>query len=201
MANGNPSGTRRPGALAAVDKSNARRFDADARRDDRESTPVKIEGVEFTRRRKEWATSRAMRLTMRDQEREVALANRVRVRVAELETEQIEAAAKGETDREAELEAQIGELVDRADAATEAAELVTYRLLALLLRPPADANLEGFGPVPDDDDRDQGDYAQAAVRWLQPALDVEDAADLARELTGSREPDPQTTPSSESGSS
>ena len=97
----------------------------------------------------------------------------------------------------------IDELVKRADAATEQAELTTYRLLALLLIPPAEgygeANtpLVGFGPAAAAEDEDA---VNQAIAFLQPRLDVEDAAGLANELTGSREPDPTTTPSSGNGS-
>src|SRR5688572_21619606 len=112
-------------------------FNADERAETREAAPIIIGGVTFTRRRKDWDISRAMRAAMRDQEKALALANRVRQRVAEHEVKQVEAAADGDEAREEELENMIDELVKRADAATEQAELTTYRLLALLLIPPA----------------------------------------------------------------
>lgn len=184
----------KPGALGQRDS-----FDADARTKARESTPVVIAGRTFLRARKDWAISRAMRQIMREQEKDVALSTRLRLRCGELEAEQAEAATQGNDDREAELETQIDELVRKADEATENAELVSYRLLALLLVPQpygeAEDVLEGFGPVEDPAE------AEPAIAYLQPAMDVEDAADLARELTGSQEPDPPETPSSESGSS
>jgi hypothetical protein len=174
-------------------------FDADQRTHDRENTPVIIDGRTFLRARKDWATSRAMRSIMREQEKNVALANRLRIRVGELEVEQAEAATEADDDRELELEGKIDELVRKADDATEAAEIVSYRLLALLLIPQAygedEEVLPGFGPVEDPEE------AAPAIAFLQPALDVEDAANLANELTGSSEPDPPETPSSESGSS
>lgn len=181
----------------------ATEFDADARTAAREGTTVKIAGAKFTRRRKDWTISRAMRQAMRAQEKHLALANRVASRVAELEVEQAEAASDGNDEREAELESRIDELVKRADDAREAAELVSYRLLALLLVPPENGYgedntpLVGFGP----DALEDEDAVDQALAFLQPTLDVEDAGALARELTGSVEPDPQTTPSSETGSS
>lgn len=188
----------REARLAAV---KATEFDADARTAAREGTVVRIAGATFTRRRKDWQISRAMRQAMRSQEKQVALANRIASRIAELETEQAEAAVDGNDERELELEGKIDDLVNRADDAREEAELVTYRLLALLLIPPAkygedERELRGFGP----DALEDEDAVDAAIAFLQPALDVEDAAALARELTGSDEPDPQTTPSSETGS-
>lgn len=210
MANGAPPAPRRRNREAAKGKApehdtGARAFDADARRSAREGTTVTIEGVAFRRRRKDWSVSRAMRRLMREQESAVALGNRLRIRVSELEAEQVEHAAKGEDDDVARLEGQISDLVDRGDDSTEDAELVTYRLLALLLVPPDEGTpddfpTDGWGPSEDGGPLDADD-AMPAVEFLQPALDVEDAADVARELTGSREPDPPTTPSSESGSS
>lgn len=192
MANGSPA----PGAAAAIANRGrkAQAFDAGARDSERQDTPAVIAGHTFKRRRKAWKVSRLMRTITRDQETAVALSHRIRVRVAELETEQLEAAAEGKDELEGELEGKIQALITRGDEATEAAELVTYRLLALLLVPAEDAELEGFGPVEDPSDADP------AIHLLQEELDVEDAADLARELTGSVEPDPQETPSSETGS-
>lgn len=192
-------------------------FDADGRRAARESSPVTIGGVAFNRRRKDWDTNLAMRSLMREQEQSVALSNRLAVRVQELEAEQLEHAAKGETEPEAELEATIRELLAKADAATVTAERTTYRLLALLLAPPEAAVLEPAGAHDYDDAEleaerariragfgvrgdDEGDDS-AAVEWLFPELDLEDALDLARELAGQREPDPQTTQSSGDSSS
>lgn len=198
-------------------------FNADERAEAREKAPIVIGGVTFTRRRKDWKISRAMRQAMRAQEKALAKANRTRQRVAELEVRQVELAAEpldldgvaeGDLDertaeleaaREAkidELEGKIDALVNSADDDVERAELTTYRLLALLLIPPADGYgedntpLVGFGP----DELDDEDAVEQAIEFLQPALDVEDAAALANELTGSREPDPQPTPSSETGS-
>lgn len=178
-------------------------FNADERTAARERTPVIIGGVTFTRRKKDWEVSRAMRLAMREQEKALALSTRIRTRVAEHETRQAEAAAEGDDALEEELEGKIDELVKRADAATEEAELSSYRLLALLLIPPADGYgehntpLVGFGPDAVDDEG----AVQDAIAFLQPRLDVEDAAALASELSGSREPDPPTTPSNGNGSS
>lgn len=183
--------------------TDAATFDADERTQRRENTPVKIAGATFTRRRKDWGVSRAMRQAMRAQEKAIALSNRVRTRVAELEVKQAEAATEGDDAEEERLEGLIDDLVARADDATQDAELTTYRLLALLLVPPGDGYgenntpLVGFGP---DAVEDESAVLQA-IEFLQPALDVEDAADLARELTGTREPDPTTTPSSGTGSS
>lgn len=177
-------------------------FDADERTKTRESTPVKIAGVTFTRRRKDWAVSRLMRMTMRDQEKLVARSSRLRNRIGELEAKQVEAAIDGDDTLEAELEQRIDDLVKAGDDATEAAEVVTYRLLALLLVPPDggygehNTPLVGFGP---DEAENEGNVEQA-IAFLQPALDVEDAAALAAELSGSREADPTTTNSSETGS-
>lgn len=204
-----------PGAIAQRQQSAADRsantnlgkrrdpFDADARRKAREDTPVVIAGLSFKRRRKDWNVTRAMRRLMREQESAVARATRLQARTAELEAEQIEAAAKGETDREEELERTIVELVGNADTSRELAELQTFRLLALLLVapdgegddvPPRPA-VAGFGPVEDAED------AQPALDLLLAELDAEDAFDLAQELSGEGEPDPQMTPSSETGSS
>lgn len=202
MGSGAPTIDRESGKVRRIG-AGRESFDADARATARESSPVVIDEHRFLRRRKDWATSRAMRAVMRDQEKNVALANRLRIRCGELEAEQIEAATRDEQEREAELERQIDELVRKSDEATEAAELVTYRLLALLLVPKPfgtggdgeTETLQGFGDVEDPVEADP------AIEWLQPRLDVEDAAELARELSGSQEPDPPETPSSESGSS
>jgi hypothetical protein len=206
MANGAPS--RKPGALKAITGGRqAEAFDADARRAARETSPVTIEGVSFRRRRKDWGVTRLMRSLSRQQQDALSLVTRLRVRTSELEAEQIEAASKGEDRLEAELETTIRDLMTRADEATEDGEIITYRLLALLLVAPDDVEVPvevdgervdaagAFGPVEDEAD------AEPAIAFLQPALDVEDAADLARELTGSAEPDPPATPSSETGSS
>lgn len=207
MAHGSPPAPprrrQRDAAQPSKHDTGARAFDADARRSEREGTTVTIEGHTFRRRRKDWSVSRAMRKLMREQESAVALGNRLRVRVSELEAEQVEAAAKGEDDTVENLEGQIDDLITRADEATEDAELVTYRLLALLLSPPEGDELDAdaWGPADDDVPLTAGE-AESAVRFLQPALDVEDAASLAQELTGSREPDPQTaTASNGNGSS
>jgi seryl-tRNA synthetase len=191
-------------AQRARDRAADEGFNADERGAKREATPATIGGVRFSRRRKDWRVSRLMRQTMRAQEKAVAFSNRAHGRVAELEVAQAEAARDGDTAEEAKLEERIDELVDKADEATEEAETVTYRLLALLLVPPAEVDddvelpADGFGPDAVADSREAD--VQDAVEWLQPRLDVEDAADLARDLTGSREPDPQPTPSSETGS-
>lgn len=191
-------------AKRARDRAAQEGFNADERGAKREATPATIGGVTFSRRRKDWSVSRLMRQTMRDQEKAVAFSNRAHGRVAELEVAQAEAAREGDTEEEDKLEARIDELVAKADEATEEAETVTYRLLALLLVPPAevddDAELPAAGFGPDAVTESRESDVMDAVEWLQPRLDVEDAADLARELTGSREPDPQTTPSSETGS-
>jgi hypothetical protein len=185
----------------AAERAAAEGFNADERASKRDNAPVVIDGVTFTRRRKVWAITRLMRQTMRAQEKAVAFSNRCHGRIAELEVAQAEAAREGDTAKEDELESKIDDLIEHADDSTEEAEIVTYRLLALLLIPPADgvgednATLHGFGP--DDDELERVDEA---VGWLQPRLDSEDAAELARDLTGSREPDPTPTPSSENGS-
>lgn len=173
-------------------------FNADDRSAKRERTPVVIGGVSFTRRRKDWDVNRAMRTLMRSQEKALAAASRIRARVAEHEAKQAEAAAEGQDEEEERLERLIDELIERADNMTSDAELASYRLLSLLLIPPAaDAGgLVGFGPDAADDEAS----AIEAVEWLKPRLDVEDAAALATELSGSREPDPQPTPSTENGS-
>lgn len=176
-------------------------FNADDRSAKRERTPVVIGGVSFTRRRKDWDVNRAMRTLMRSQEKALAAASRIRARVAEHEAKQAEAAAEGRDEEEDRLERLIDELIERADNMTSDAELASYRLLSLLLIPPAaDAErgdgLVGFGPDAADDEAS----AIEAVEWLKPRLDVEDAAALATELSGSREPDPQPTPSTENGS-
>lgn len=189
-------------ADARRQQRNANGFDADRLTTEREKLPVKIAGATFTRRRKDWEVSRLMRQLMRSQEKHIASSNRVKARVAELEVEQMEAASDGNTTLEADLEAKIGELVERADEATEDAELASYRLVALLLVAPSDGYgehnepLRGFGP----DDIDDESAIDAAIGFLQPALDVEDVAALARELSGGQEPDPPTTSSSETGS-
>lgn len=192
----------KPGALAAARKDRERQpYNADDRAKARENTPAVVGGLSFTRRRKDWKTSRAMRQQMREQENAVARGNRIRARIAELEVEQIEAAAAGEDEREAELEVLVQELVTKSDEATEAAELVTYRLLCLLLVPPTPGEGEdawrGFGPAEADEAAVEG----GPVEHFQEELDVEEAVGLARELTGSVEPDPPMTPSSENGSS
>jgi hypothetical protein len=196
----------KPSEARAARKANveADTFDADARTERRERTPVKIAGATFTRRRKDWAVSRLMRQTMRDQEKALALSNRIKSRIAELEAKQAEAASDDDEAEEESIEVRIDDLVKRSDDALESAELCTYRLLALLLIPPSEGYgetnrpLVGFGPDAAEDN--EGDVEEA-LEFLQPALDVEDAAELARELTGSREPDPTTTPSSGTGSS
>lgn len=186
----------------AAGRPRAKPFDADARRKTREDTPVVVAGLTFKRRRKAWAVTRAMRALMREQEAAVARATRVTARTAELEAEQIEAAAKGESEREEELERTIVGLVKSSDASREEAELATYRLIALLLVPPPAEDSDdvpprpavaGFGPVDDPSD------AQPALELLLNELDAEDAFDLAQELSGEAEPDPQKTPSSETG--
>lgn len=200
MANGAP---RSPGALsrraraeAAEANAPAEGFNADTRAAEREALPIVVGGRTFKRVRKDWEVSRAMRKFMRTQEREVARNNRLGRRIGELEAEQTEAARTGQTERETELEELIDGLVEDADEATEIAEWVTYRLLSLLMVIGDDGEqIAGFGPEHVDDD------AEAAVKFLQRALDVEDAGAMARELTGSQEPDPQTTPSSGTGSS
>lgn len=193
----------------ARDQDLARRrrdpFDADARRQQREDTPVVVGGISFKRRRKVWDVTRLMREIARDQETAIARSTRLIARTAELESEQIEAAAKGETDREEELETTIAELLKKSDEGRSRGELMTFRLIALLLVPPdapagddaVDELLElrgAFGPVEDEA------AAMPAVEFLAGELDEEDAIDLARELTGQIEPDPQMTPSSETGS-
>jgi len=202
MANGAPS--RRPGALRPVGGGKTQAeppagFDADARTQEREAKPVTIGGRVFKRVRKDWVVSRAMRAVMRLQEKSVSKSSRLQRRIAELEAEQVEAASAGNDEKEAELEETIDDLVAAADEATEVAEVCTYRLLALLLAPaePAEGEqaLEGFGPA----NVEEPDY-EPAVAFLQPELDVEDAAALAQELTGSSESDPPATPSTESGS-
>lgn len=197
---------RRAGAAAALDKGGPKPFDADSRRTERETATVKIEGVTFTRRRKDWSTTRAQRKVSRVQESAIALSARLRVRIAELEAEQVEEAAKGNDEAVATLEDQLDELVTKADDAIEDAELVTYRLLALLLRPPTPADgedeLAGFGPDADNPEEPRSiEDAEPALDFLKDALDVEDAAALARELTGSAEADPPTVPSTETGGS
>lgn len=193
-----------PGAAAAAKAAKragrqAEAFNADERATTRESTAVVIGGVTFRRRRKAWSVSRAMRQAMRDQEKAVALSNRIRTRVAEHEVKQIEAAQEGNDELEAELEGKIEDLITKADEATETAEVATYRLLALLLIPQladgddAQAPMSGWGP-------DGVEDAELAIAFLQDELDVEDAAGLAQELTGSAEPDPPETPSSGNGS-
>lgn len=192
----------------AKDRAQAEGFNADERAAKRDNAPVTIDGVVFKRRRKVWAITRLMRQTMRAQEKAVAFSNRCHGRVAELEVRQAEAARDGDDAEESKLEEKIDELIAKADEATELAEVTTYRLLALLLVPPDEAPdvepgddvlpLAAFGP--DAFEEDDLDTVDEAVEWLQPRLDAEDAAELAREMTGSREPDPPTTPSSESGS-
>jgi hypothetical protein len=210
--------TAQPAALRAIaGAGKPEEFDADARTKAREETPVVIAGVRFTRRKKDWKVSRAMRKLMRIQESALALNRRLRIRIAELDAEQVEAAAKGEDDKVAELEGQIDELVGKGDEATENGELVSYRLLALLLVPPAEAAegettdaattaIAAAGPLPRDAFGPGAggplelEDVRPALEWLQPALDVEDAAALANDLSGSSEPDPPETPSSGSGS-
>lgn len=177
-------------------------FNADERSAKRERTPAVVGGVSFTRRRKDWDVNHAMRSLMREQEKSLAAAQRIRARVAEHEARQAEAAAKGEDEEEERLEGLIDDLIARADGKTTDAELASYRLLALLLIPPATLPEElpehaagGFGPEVEEEA-----VVMAAIDWLKPRLDVEDAAALATELSGSREPDPQTTPSTENGS-
>lgn len=196
-------------------------YDADAKASAREATPVDIGGVSLRRRRKTWDVSRRLRFLGREQERYVAVGSRLRARIAELEAEQIEEASKGNVELEESLEDQIQALVDKADDGTEVAETATYRILALLLVPPAvspvaaaklgeegddgppvkaealEADVAaGFGVLDDEDGTDE-----LAVAWLQGELDTEDAVGIAQELTGSTDPDPQTDPSSATGSS
>ena len=196
MANGAP---RRPGALGrSAAKSAATTpagFNADERSATRQATPVTIGGRAFRRLKKDWDVTRVMRRLMRLQESAIAKSGRLGRRIAELEAEQVEAAANGEDVREEELEQKIAELVTASDEATEDAELVTYRLIALLLEPTGEDAPAGFGVT----DVDSEEWVPA-VEFLQPELDVEDAAGLARELTGSQDQDPQPTPSSGSGS-
>jgi hypothetical protein len=182
-------------------------YDADAKATEREDAPVTIGGHEFRRRRKTWKVSRRMRLLSRDQERNVALGQRLRLRIAELEAEQAEAATSGEEEREAELEEQIEALVAKADDGTEVAETATYRLLALLLIAPLKAvgdgqepALAGFGVMDDELEDDE-----PAIEFLQAELDTEDALGILVDLGVAQpgdgdEPDPQPTPSSGSSS-
>jgi hypothetical protein len=183
-------------------REDAKGFNADERSAKRERTPAVVGGVSFTRRRKDWDVNGDMRALMRSQEKALAAAQRIRSRVAEHEAKQAEAAAQGDDDEEERLEELIDELIDRADNLTQDAELASYRLLALLLIPPAEppedldaTAASGFGP-----DVEEEALIMAAVDWLKPRLDVEDAAALATELSGSREPDPPTTPSTANGS-
>lgn len=188
---------RRKAATAAAE------FNADERASTRERAAVVIGGVTFTRRRKDWEISRIMRQAMREQEKALAKGNRVRSRVSEHEVKQLEAASDGDDELEAELEEKIDALIKAADDALEAAELETYRLLALLLIPPAEGYGEdntpliGFGPEAAAEDEAA---VEQALEFLQQRLDVEDARDLANELTGDRSADPPMTPSSETGS-
>lgn len=177
-------------ALVKAGGANADKFDADARAAERMTKPVVIAGVTYKRRKKDWDTSRLMRKIMRAQEGHVARSTRLRRRIAELEVEQMEAAGEGATDREADLEGKIEELITQADESTEEAELASYKLVRALLtdeqgEPLVDADGE---PLAADDD---------LVAVLQSTMDVEDVAALARELSGSVEPDPQTTTSSD----
>lgn len=179
------------GALAARLDANRTPdpFDADERTKVRQAAPVIIAGETYNRRRKDWDTSRAMREVMRAQEKHVATSTRIRRRIAELEVDQIEAAASGDDEKETELEATIEALVLKADEATEHAELASYRIVELLLVP-ASGDRAGE-PLTENE----------LVDTLKSAMDVEDVAALARELTGSDEPDPQETPPSDDGSS
>lgn len=202
-------------------------FNADERAAQREQAPVVIAGVSFTRRRKDWLVTRGMRAIMREQENSVSLTNRLRARITELQAQQLEAVVAAEADAvdapagaeaaaddESRLEARIVGLIAQADEATERSELMSYRLLVMLLVPPVapDGDAEdplgdarhGFGPEAagyDDDIDGDEDAVMAAIGFLQPALDTEDAIDLAHELTGSVEPDPAEDPSSATGSS
>lgn len=190
MANGTPApqASQRtgrnggsPSNLPDADGVQAKPFNADNRTAVREDTPVVIDGVSYTRARKNWKVSRMMRKLMRDQESAIALSTRLRRRIVELEVEQMQAAANGAEDDEAKLEGQITELIAKADEATEVAEGVTYRLLCVLLKHADEQLLDENGePLP------------ARVEKFMDVLDVEDAADLARELSGSSEEDPPT---------
>lgn len=196
------TGQDRPGERAP------RAFNADERSGRRHGTPVVIGDVTFKRTVKVWNINLAMRRAMRDQETAVARSERIRARVTELEVEQIVAAQKGDTDREEELETEIVALVAKADESSVVAEIVSYRLLALLLEPPQKVeqteggaattvphdDLGGFGLIDDPQD------AAPAIAWLQKHIDIEDATALAEELSGSVPPDPPTTSSSETGS-
>lgn len=179
MANGNAT----PGAVAELVRGDTkppdvREFNADERAKVRDETPVTIGGRKFKRKRKVWDVSREVRKLQREQESAVAKSMRLRTRLAELEADQLELAAKGDEDGAEAMEEQINKLVEGADTSTEDAERVTYKIIEALLVPFAE------------------DGPPAELDHLLAELDVNDAGALARDLTGSREPDPQATPSS-----
>jgi hypothetical protein len=134
-------------------------FDADARAEAREQAPVVIGGVTYHRRRKDWNTTRAMRALLREQERAGAAQDRAQRLVDELSAaEQVDDAALDEAYR-------------KLDEAGDAADLATYRLIALLLR--------------------TADGGDVEPELLQQSLDVQDAGPLAASLAGA---DPDPTP-------
>lgn len=209
MGNGNPSAGAVERARAATGKGNngddgtaglnVPRFDADARAQLREGAIVTIGGKQFRRKKKVLKVSRALRRLIREQETHIAKGNRISARLGEVEVDQLEAATAGEEEKVAKLEEAIGALVREGDAAREESELVSLRIIELLLLP--DGGTEeapAEWPVaPELDEDGEPNGPETPVGFLQGELDVEDATAIANLLANGREPDPQMTQGSD----
>lgn len=193
MANGTPSGTARERALAATGKAKSKdglaglevpAFDADARAQLRADAVITIGERPFKRVKKTLEVSRELRKLIREQETNMAKATRTAARIGELEAEQLEAAADGKDELEAELEAKIGELVKGVDEAREVSEVVSFRIIALLLDEQAQTGDDAPELLASDEE---------AVDHLVGELDVNDAVVIANMLANGIDPNPQTT--------
>lgn len=159
----------KPGA-EVVTPSDKHAFNADGRAAAREAAPVTVGGIDYHRRRKNWAVTRKLRALLRDQERAQTRADRARKALDELPID---------TD-----EATLDQYEEKIDAAIDDSDNTAYEIIALLLR-----DDDGESPPVGDGTEDDG--------TLKSELDVEDAGDLAATLAGGGEPDPTPeTPSS-----
>jgi len=144
----------------------------EARAAARESEPIEIGDLAFTRVRKTWKVTREINRVLHEQEREGRLAEQARMKADRVEEDAYQAGKDPDNDA---IDALLAEAYEHQDAVEEAA----YRLIQPLLRDP-----DGNPP---------------ALEYLQEHLDVQDVAALARQATGSAEvgPTPETaaTPS------
>jgi hypothetical protein len=95
-------------------------FDADDRADRREAAPIVIGGMTFTRRRKNWSTTRGLRRLMRTQEHSAVKQARISRQLEELGSD----ATDDEFDR---LQKEADDLMDTTDRAA-------YEMLVALLK-------------------------------------------------------------------